>query len=65
MLLDAYQDGIKDGIEQGIEQGIEKGLEQGKINLLINMFNDKKISAQESADYLGISVDEFLKLVNK
>ena len=52
------------GVEK-YEEGIEQGIEQGKLNLLISQFNDKKISAQEAADYLGVSVDDFLKLVNK
>ena len=57
ILLDMYEDGIKDGIEQGIEQG--------KIALALKMFNDRKISANDGAEYLGISIDEFLSLVNK
>lgn len=51
--------------EGGIKDGIKQGLEQGKIDILVSQFNNKKISAQEAADYLGISADEFLELVNK
>ena len=48
----------------GVEK-YEEGIEQGKLKLLISQLNDKKISAQEGAEYLGVSVDEFLRLVNK
>lgn len=51
ILLDVYEDGIKQGIEQG------------KIKLLVGLFNDKKISATEAANYLAMSVDEFLGFV--
>ena len=52
------------GIKQGMQQGIQQGMQQGMTDLLVRQFNDKKISAKEGADYLGITVKEFLDLVN-
>ena len=49
----------------GKEEGREQGLKEGMIKILVSQFNDKKISAQEGADYLGVTVDEFLRLVNE
>ena len=51
-------------MKQGIQQGRQEGRQQGMIDLLVRQFNDKKISAKEGADYLGITVKEFLDLVN-
>ena len=45
------------------EEGIQQGMQQGIISVLVKQFKDKKISAQDGADYLGVSVEEFLKLV--
>ena len=55
--------GRTEGIQQGIERGRTEGMQQGAIKIIIKQFNDKKISANEAAEYLDISVDEFLKLV--
>ena len=49
--------------EEGMQKGMEQGMQKGMIDLLIRQFNDKKISAKEGADYLGITAQEFLDLV--
>ena len=54
----------EEGMKQGIQQGRQEGRQEGMIDLLVRQFNDKKISAKEGADYLGITVNEFLDLVN-
>ena len=54
----------EEGMKQGIQQGRQEGRQEGMIDLLVRQFNDKKISAKEGADYLGITVKEFLDLVN-
>ena len=65
---EAREEGIKQGMKQGMKQGIQQGRREGRqegmIDLLVRQFNDKKISAKEGADYLGITVKEFLDLVN-
>ena len=55
--------GRTEGIEQGRIEGIEQGMQQGITNIIIRQFNDKKISANDAAGYLGISVEEFLNLL--
>ncbi len=47
----------------GREQFTE-GMQQGMVKILVRQFKDKKISAKEGAEYLNITVNEFLKLVN-
>ena len=68
MAKEAREEGIKQGMKQGMKQGIQQGRREGRqegmIDLLVRQFNDKKISAKEGADYLGITVKEFLDLVN-
>ena len=44
------------------EEGKAEGVQQGKVSILVKQFKDKKISAQEGADYLSITVNEFLEL---
>ena len=41
----------------------EEGREEGMINILVRQFKDKKISANEGANYLGVTVEKFLELV--
>ena len=60
---EAREEGMQKGMEQGMQKGIKQGIQQGMIDLLIRQFNDKKISAKEGADYLGITAQEFLDLV--
>ena len=48
---------------EGVEQGMQQGMQQGMVNILVRQFKDKKISAKEGAEYLNITVNEFLKLV--
>lgn len=56
-----YNDNI---IMESYEHEIrEEGREEGMINILVRQFKDKKISAKEGADYLGITVEKFLELV--
>ena len=48
--------------EEGKAEGKAEGMQQGKVSILVKQFKDKKISAQEGADYLSITVNEFLEL---
>ena len=67
-----YKDGIKvgreegkeEGMQQGMQKGMQQGMQQGMVKILVRQFKDKKISAKEGAEYLNITVNEFLKLVN-
>ena len=49
--------------EEGKAEGMQQGMQQGKVSILVKQFKDKKISAQDGADYLNITVDAFLELV--
>ena len=53
---------FEEGKAEGIQQGMQQGMQQGKVSILVKQFKDKKISAQEGADYLSITVNEFLEL---
>ena len=58
------EDVVMENYEHEIaERAEQRGIERGRVNVLIQLFKEKKISAQEGADYLNMSVDEFLKLV--
>ena len=41
----------------------EEAKQQGMVNILVCQFNDKKISAKEGAEYLGVNEEKFLELV--
>ena len=41
----------------------EEAKQQGMVNILVRQFNDKKISAKEGAEYLGVAEEKFLELV--
>ena len=49
---------------EGLMQGMDQGVQKGMTSAIVHMFNDKKISAKEGAQYLGISVKKFLELVD-
>ena len=56
IIMESYEHEIR-------EEGREKGREEGMINILVRQFKDKKISANEGANYLGVTVEKFLELV--
>ena len=58
-------DGLAMLMEPELRNAREQGIEQGKINSFVSLFNDKRITAKEGAEYLGIGVNEFLELVGK
>ena len=70
-----YRDGLKagraegraegkaEGKAEGRAEGRAEGMQQGIVSILVRQFKDKKISAQDGADYLNVTVDEFLELI--
>lgn len=58
-----FEEGKAEGKAEGLQQGMKQGMPQGKVSILVKQFKDKKISAQDGADYLNITVDAFLELV--
>lgn len=52
---------LDDLYEEGIEKGIEAGLEQGNCQTVINLISKGKLSLEDGAEELGISVED-LKL---
>ena len=50
------------GKAEGILQGKAEGLLQGKSEAVISMYKKGRITIEEAADELNISVDEFIKL---
>ena len=57
-----FEEGKAEGKAEGMQQGMQEGMQQGKVSILVKQFKDKKLSAQEGADYLSITVNEFLEL---
>ena len=68
-----HRNGIAEGIEQGIERGIEQGreegrlsgIEEGRIELLVDLANDKVITVEEAAGKAGMTVEEFKRRLIK
>jgi len=53
--------GIDIGIEKGIDIGMEQGIEKGVLKSAIKMITKFKLSIEEVARELNISIDELKK----
>ncbi|MCQ2521843.1 MAG: hypothetical protein MJ105_05640 [Lachnospiraceae bacterium] len=51
------------GVAEGIERGIEQGLIAGRTELLIEQVHDGDITIESAAKRLGLSEEEFKKLI--
>lgn len=56
---------MEEGRQQGLQQGMQQGMQQGKRELLVALYKDSMITAEESARRLNIPVEEFLKIVEE
>lgn len=57
--------GIERGMTRGMNIGINKGLSQGVLNTAITMINRFKLSIEDVAKELNISIDELKKHLDK
>ena len=74
--LEMYRDGLKagrtegraegrvEGIAEGIAKGKLEGMQQGKLEAFINIYKKGLLKANEASELLGMTENEFLKLVN-
>lgn len=53
------------GMERGISQGFSQGISEGVLNTAIKMINKFKLSIEDVADELNISIDELKKHIKK
>ena len=60
-----FTNGISEGLSQGISQGLSQGLSQGIINTAIKMITKFKLSVEDVAKELNISIDELKKHLDK
>ena len=51
--------------EEAAKAWMEEGRQKGKMELLIFLYKDGKITAESAAKYLNISAEEFLKLAEE
>ena len=61
----ALERGIERGMTRGMNIGINKGLSQGVLNTAITMINRFKLSIEDVAKELNISIDELKKHLDK
>jgi len=59
------EEGRQQGLQQGMQQGMRQGMQRGKRELLVALYKDNMITAEESARRLNIPVEEFLKIVEE
>ena len=52
--------GIRKGIRQGIRQGMQQGILQGKLETVVSMYRKGKLTVDECAEELGMTVNQFL-----
>ena len=52
--------GEASGIRKGIRQGIQQGILQGKLETVVSMYRKGKLTVDECAEELGMTVNQFL-----
>ena len=52
--------GIRQGMQQGMQQGIQQGILQGKLETVVSMYRKGKLTVDECAEELGMTVNQFL-----
>ena len=57
--------GMQEGMQQGIQQGIQKGIEKGRISMLKQLIESGNISIETAAIQMGVTVEEFKKMVKE
>ena len=62
--VEGIQEGMQQGRKEGMLQGRKEGMLQGKINTIVDLFKKNLIKLTYAAEELGMSEDEFIKLVN-
>jgi len=63
--LPSYQIVMERGFNRGISQGLSQGISQGIINTAIKMITKFKLSVEDVAKELNISIDELKKHLDK
>ena len=48
------------GIRKGEANGIRKGIQQGKLETVVSMYRKGKLTVDECAEELGMTVNQFL-----
>ena len=52
--------GEASGIRKGIRQGIQQGILQGKLETVVSMYRKGKLTVDECAEELGMTVNQLL-----
>ena len=52
--------GIRKGEANGIRKGIRQGIQQGKLETVVSMYRKGKLTVDECAEELGMTVNQFL-----
>ncbi len=63
--LPSYQIGMERGVSQGISLGKQEGIVETTLNMAIKMITKFKLSIEEVAAELNISMDELKKHLDK
>lgn len=61
-LLERYKEEREEGYKEGLEDGLERGVEQGRLEMVMDLYNEGKLSAQIAARKIGLDTEAFLKL---
>ncbi len=57
-LQEGIEKGLQEGIEKGLQEGIEKGIEKGRLEVVLSMLKQGRLTLQEAATEAGISCQE-------
>jgi len=61
-----FQKGMQKGMQEGMQQGMQQGIESAKIESIVNLMRNLKLTAEQAMDALGIPENEqskFLTLI--
>ena len=64
-LKDVLEEGKIQGRAEGREEGRAEGRAEGKIDTLIMLVKEKLLAAEDAADQLGITEEEFMELIKE
>ena len=64
-IKEGREEGIKEGIKEGIHRGKQEGILLGQLKTLSGLVVSGKLSEDAAADSMGITVQEFHRLVSE
>lgn len=62
---EGIEKGLQEGIEKGLQEGIEKGLQEGRLEVIVSMLKQGRLTLEEAAQEAGISCQKLEAYLKK